>query len=128
MSKPKKLNPVYISFLVISLVLVGCFNSNQLTVTPETEQNSSATLVFQDETPSRDWENQSHHYAAIFFLAYFGTQDVASVVNYARDSVFRPNPGDANLGEAAATDGAAFHSMFPRDLADLIRDLGMRSP
>jgi RHS repeat-associated protein len=76
----------------------------------------------------KDWENQSHHYAGIFFLGYFAGQEIASGINEVRDNLIRPNAGDVNLGEVAASDGAAFHSMLPSDLADLIRDLGMMSP
>jgi RHS repeat-associated protein len=69
-------------------------------------------------------ENQSHHYAGIFFLAYFFGSNEAMALNYGRDS---KNPGDVNLGNAASVD--AFLFSFSSNLgsvADMISWLGKR--
>lgn len=46
-------------------------------------------------------ENQSHHYAGIFFLSYYTDPETALIINYARDP---DNEGDVILGSRAAGD------------------------
>lgn len=67
--------------------------------------------------------NQSHHYAGIFFLAYFETPIVAHAANFMRDP---DNPGDINLGNAALIDAWSFRQSTSTDLgilADMISAL-----
>ena len=67
-------------------------------------------------------ENQSHHYAGIFFLAYYTDYEIAMTVNYLRDT---NNPGDMNLGNTAAYQAYFFRYYFyePSALAQLIDGL-----
>jgi len=62
------------------------------------EGNAGLANQFWDIHPG---ENQSHHYAGIFFLSYFFGAGTGEAINYLRDS---NNPGDINLGNGAAED------------------------
>ena len=68
------------------------------------EGNAGLNQQYQDIHPS---DNQSHHYAGLFFLGYFSGGGTAQIINFARDS---DNPGDLNLGSGAAEDGTNFHN------------------
>ncbi|MCC6187565.1 MAG: hypothetical protein IT318_00910, partial [Anaerolineales bacterium] len=67
------------------------------------EGNTGLASKYKDSLTPGD--NQSHHYAAMFFLSYFVDPEAAMIVNYARDP---DNPGDVNLGNRAATQAYAF--------------------
>jgi RHS repeat-associated protein len=99
-----------------------------------TEGNEGLQDQYQDT--NHPGENASHHYAALFFLGYFGTAPGGILGNLGRDADFwnrEPdqgyNPGDVALGNAAALDGARFrgdprlrpHS--PMDVVGWIREL-----
>ncbi len=75
----------------------------------------------------RDWQNQSHHYAGLFYLGYFGSQAIAETVNCLRDCGDL-NFGDINLGITGARDGAAFNGIAPNDLVSLILNLSEFTP
>jgi hypothetical protein len=53
----------------------------------------------------RPGENQSHHYAGMFVLSYFAEPEAGVIINLIRDP---DNPGDINLGNAAASDAYFF--------------------
>jgi hypothetical protein len=65
--------------------------------------------------------NQSHHFAGNFYLGYFAGYTQAGFVNLARDF---DNPGDINLGAAAALAGAFFRYGFDDALSIAIEVLG----
>jgi len=59
----------------------------------------------------RSSENQSHHYAGLFYLGYFGGETMGILVNFGRDTI-NPKPlgidwnqGDLNLGKIGAIHG-----------------------
>ncbi|HVN53756.1 MAG TPA: hypothetical protein VMT46_05450 [Anaerolineaceae bacterium] len=64
-------------------------------------------------------DNQSHHYAGIFFLSYHVGSESAIAINYFRDT---DNPGDINLGRQAALDAYVFRNIYndPRRLSEAI--------
>jgi len=61
-------------------------------------------------------ENQSHHYAGIFYLSYFFSPPLAQAINFGRDPT---NLGDILLGNKAADDALLF-SMAPDQLIYLM--------
>ncbi len=50
-------------------------------------------------------ENQSHHFAGLFFLSYYTGSTIGIMINHLRDP---DNPGDINLGKQAALDASAY--------------------
>jgi RHS repeat-associated protein len=58
-------------------------------------------------------DNQSHHYAALFYISYFSGYSFASLGNFAREAkdIFNNEPidwADVNLGDQAALDAESF--------------------
>jgi RHS repeat-associated protein len=68
-------------------------------------------------------DNQSHHYAGIFFLSFHAEIEVATAINYGRDP---DNPGDIALGNRAAQDAYIFRYYLesPSDMVRIILGLG----
>jgi hypothetical protein len=64
-------------------------------------------------------ENQTHHYAGIFYASYFLGEPVGQFANISRDF---DNPGDVSLGEIAAANASEFwwSNREPRSVADMI--------
>ena len=55
--------------------------------------------------------DNTHHYAAFFFLGYFYGKDPARFINVLRDSLISDyNAGDLALGDLAASQGNQFFS------------------
>lgn len=64
-------------------------------------------------------ENQTHHYAGIFYASYYLGEPIGQFSNVVRDL---DNPGDVGLGEIAAADASEFwwSNSGPRMVADMI--------
>jgi len=69
-------------------------------------------------------QDQTHHYAGLFFLGYFSGKTVGRAINRGRDSSFRVNDGslstnmgDINLGNLAVDQAVKFRNMSPSQLA-----------
>jgi RHS repeat-associated protein len=63
-------------------------------------------------------QDQTHHYAGLFFLGYFGGKVVGRAINQVRDG--RPdyhNAGDVDLGKLAVDQGVKFREMSLSQLA-----------
>jgi predicted Zn-dependent peptidase len=66
------------------------------------------------------YQDQTHHYAGLFFMGYFGGGAFGNFVNDFRDNnVTYYNDGDTDLGRLAVSQGADFQAlnMTPNDLA-----------
>jgi hypothetical protein len=67
-------------------------------------------------------DNQSHHYAGIFFLGYYVTSPLSNYLAYGRDT---DNPGDVALGEIAVGEANRFRNSFnyKRSLQGLVKNI-----
>jgi len=62
-------------------------------------------------------QNQSHHYAGIFFLGYYAGPQASSIIELGRDS---DNPGDLRLGGVAARHGYYFSLFMDPSLVSIV--------
>ena len=76
------------------------------------EGNNGLQTRYVDSLAPKD--NQSHHYAGLFFLSYFYGEGLTDITNLGRDW---DNPGDINLGTDAATDATVIR--FVSDFSEL---------
>jgi len=76
-------------------------------------------------------DNQSHHYAGLFFAGYYTSPVGGFVVDYIRDAMpFTGglNPPDMYLGAVAAEDGWNFRNdLSPSDVPDLLAQLSVHT-
>lgn len=85
------------------------------------EGNNGLAEEYIDSISGRS-ANQSHHYAAAFYIAYFAEPEGGTLANWVRDT---NNSGDINLGSTAAYQAYFYRYYFsdPSALAGMISSL-----